>query len=125
MTDFDVRYDTIVRFLSGKPVDLHTAAKGLSRGSGLYAWWAAPSVFAELDGPLHDDDPALRLLYLGRASSLRGRILRTHLRRSGSSTLRRTLAGLLMPTERYQTAWDDGVVLRPEDEVRLTAWMHA
>jgi hypothetical protein len=53
-----------------------------------------------------------------------GRILRNHLRRSGSSTLRRTLAGLLA-SEGYRTAWTDRVVLIPEDEARLTAWMYA
>ncbi|MEV6377767.1 GIY-YIG nuclease family protein [Micromonospora musae] len=59
-----------------------------------------------------------------RASSLRGRILRNHLRRSGSSTLRRTLAGLLV-SEGYRTTWTDRVVLVSEDEARLTAWMCA
>ncbi|HTF08055.1 MAG TPA: GIY-YIG nuclease family protein, partial [Asanoa sp.] len=41
-----------------------------------------------------------------------------------SSTLRRTLAGLLA-SEGYQTTWTDRVVLIPEDEARLTAWMYA
>lgn len=36
---------------------------------------------------------------------------------------RRTLAGLLMPTEGYCTTWTDRVVLIPEDEQRLTDWM--
>ena len=96
----------------------------LSRGSGVYAWWAAPSILPDLPGPPNDSDPSLRLLYLGRATNLRGRILRNHLRRSGSSTLRRTLAGLLV-SEGYQTTWTDRVVLIAEDEARLTAWMHA
>ena len=47
-----------------------------------------------------------------------------HLRRSGSSTLRRTLAGLLLDTESYQTRRTDRVVLVDDDEIRLTAWMH-
>ncbi|MGW2625842.1 GIY-YIG nuclease family protein [Micromonospora taraxaci] len=63
------------------------------------------------------------MLYLGRATSLRGCVLRNHLRRSGSSTLRRTLAGLLA-AEGYRTIWRDRVVLIPEDEARLTTWMH-
>jgi hypothetical protein len=49
-----------------------------------------------LSGPANAHDPSRRVLYLGRATTLRGRILRNHLRRSGSSTLRRTLADLLM-----------------------------
>jgi len=117
------RVEEALRLLSGVPVGLDVAAKGLSRGSGVYAWWAAPSVFPDLPGPPNGNVPSLRLLYLGRATSLRGRILRNHLRRSGSSTLRRTLAGLLL-SEGYRTTWTDRVVLVPDDEARLTAWMH-
>ena len=83
------------------------------------------AVFPDLPGPTSPTDPTVRLLYVGRATSLRGRIVRNHLRRSANSTLRRTLAGLLMPSEGYRTMWTDRVVLSPEDERRLTAWMHA
>ncbi len=117
------RVDEALRLLSGPPVALDVAVKRLARGSGVYAWWAPPSVLPDLPGPPNDSDPSRRMLYLGRATSLRGRILRNHLRRSGSSTLRRTLAGLLV-SEGYQTIWTDRVVLVPEDETRLTAWMH-
>jgi hypothetical protein len=113
-----------LRLLSGAPVGLDVAVKRLSRGSGVYAWWASSSVLPDLPGPPNGNVPELRLLYLGRATSLRGRILRNHLRRSGSSTLRRTLAGLLV-SESYRTTWTDGVVLIPEDEARLTRWMYA
>ncbi|MEE3922418.1 GIY-YIG nuclease family protein [Micromonospora sp. BRA006-A] len=119
----EARVDEALRLLSGAPVALDVAVKRLARGSGVYAWWAAPSVLPDLPGPPNDSDPSRRMLYLGRATSLRGRILRNHLRRSGSSTLRRTLAGLLV-SEGYRTTWTDRVVLVPEDEVRLTAWMH-
>ncbi len=119
----EARVDEALRLLSGVPVALDVAVKRLSRGSGVYAWWAAPSVLPDLPGPPNDSDPSRRMLYLGRATSLRGRILRNHLRRSGSSTLRRTLAGLLV-SEGYRTTWTDRVVLVPEDETRLTAWMH-
>lgn len=104
---------------------MDAAARGVGRGSGVYAWWAPPSVFPDLPGHIQPNDGSLRLLYLGRATSLRGRIVRNHLRRSGSSTLRRTLAGLLMPTEGYRTEWTDRVVLCREDEERLTRWMRA
>ncbi|MEV4510113.1 GIY-YIG nuclease family protein [Dactylosporangium sp. NPDC049525] len=117
------RVEEALRLLSGVPFGLGVAVKRLSRGSGVYAWWAAPTVFPDLAGPPNASAPSLRLLYLGRATSLRGRILRNHLRRSGSSTLRRTLAGLLV-SEGYRTTWTDRVVLVPEDETRLTAWMH-
>lgn len=118
------RVEQALRLLSGVPVGLEVAVKRLSRGSGVYAWWAAPSILPDLPGPPNGSVPSLRLLYLGRATSLRGRILRNHLRRSGSSTLRRTLAGLLV-SEGYRTTWTDRVVLVSEDEARLTAWMYA
>jgi hypothetical protein len=118
------RVEEALRLLSGEPAAIAAAVKRLSRGGGVYAWWAAPSVLPDLPGPPNGSVPTLRLLYVGRATSLRGRILRNHLRRSGSSTLRRTLAGLLL-SEGYRTTWTDRVVLIPEDETRLTAWMHA
>jgi hypothetical protein len=66
----------------------------------------------------------MRLLYIGIAGRLRTRIVGNHLRRSGTSTLRRTLAGLLLEVEGYRTTWTDRVVLVPDDERRLTGWMH-
>jgi hypothetical protein len=118
------RAEAALRLLSGVPVGLDVAARQLGRGGGVYAWWAGPSTFPDLPGLPNEHDPSLRLLYLGRAGNLRGRILRNHLRRSGSSTLRRTLAGLLL-SEGYRTTFTDRVILVPEDETRLTAWMHA
>lgn len=106
------------------PRSLSEAAAALPRTAGLYAWWAPPSVLPSFPGPVNPADPGRRLLYLGKATRLRSRITSNHLRRSGSSTLRRTLAGLLMPTEGYRTVRTDRVVLVPEDEERLTAWMH-
>jgi hypothetical protein len=118
------RLEEALRLLSSGPLAIDVAVKRLGRGSGVYAWWAAPSVLPDLPGPPNATVPGLRLLYLGRATSLRGRVLRNHLRRSGSSTLRRTLAGLLV-SEHYRTTWTDRVVLVDEDEARLTAWMSA
>lgn len=111
--------------LNDTPVPLVDAVPLLPRTAGLYAWWAEPGVLPDLPGPSNEADPDVRLLYLGIATSLRTRVVRNHLARSGSSTLRRTLAGLLLPTERYRTTWTDRVVLVPEDEDRLTAWMRA
>ncbi|WP_328421699.1 GIY-YIG nuclease family protein [Micromonospora sp. NBC_00389] len=109
--------------LNSTPAPLTDAVPLLPRTSGLYAWWAAPEVFPNLPGLPSSADPSVRLLYLGIATSLHSRIAGNHLARSGSSTLRRTLAGLLLPTEHYQTTWTDRVILVPEDEQRLTAWM--
>ncbi|NKR65317.1 GIY-YIG nuclease family protein [Rhodococcus hoagii] len=92
--------------------------------SGLYAWWAAPEVLPHLPGPAHPRERDLRLLYVGIASNLRRRIISNHLRRSGSSTLRRTIAGLLLAEQGYRTERTDRVVLIAEDETRLTDWMH-
>jgi hypothetical protein len=36
------RVEEALRLLSGEPVGLDVAVKRLSRGSGVYAWWAAP-----------------------------------------------------------------------------------
>ena len=90
---------------------------------GVYAWWAAPAVLPEFPGPT--SVAGKRLLYLGITKRpLRTRILREHLRSSRRSTLRRALAALLMPSERYRTHRVAGhVVLTPADEERLTAWM--
>ncbi|MBB0995421.1 GIY-YIG nuclease family protein [Dietzia sp. SLG510A3-3B2-2] len=92
--------------------------------SGLYAWWAAPEMLPHLPGPAHPHHGDLRLLYIGIASNLRRRIISNHMRRSGSSTLRRTLAGLLITEHGYRTKRTDRVVLIAQDEARLTDWMH-
>ncbi|MFJ2342335.1 GIY-YIG nuclease family protein [Streptomyces antimycoticus] len=106
------------------PHSLTDAVAELPRAAGLYAWWAPPNVLPTFPGRANPADPGRRLLYLGKATRLRDRIASNHLKRSRSSTLRRTLAGLLMPTEGYRTMWTDRVVIVPEDEGRLTEWMH-
>ena len=123
MTESDSFIDHAYRLLTGPPIASDAAAATLSRSPGVYAWWAFPTVLPEIPGMTNEHDHRLRLLYVGRAANLRGRILKTHLRRSGNSELRRILAGLLMPSEGYRTTWKDGVVLVPEDETRLTSWM--
>ena len=92
---------------------------------GLYAWWGPPAILPELIGPAHPTKSGLRLLYVGLTTKLRSRQTSNHLRRSGSSTLRRTLAGLLLDEQGYRTRRTDRVVLVDEDEVRLTDWMRA
>ena len=72
---------------------------------------------------MHPRVPDLRLLYVGVATRLRSRLASNHLPRSGSSTLRRTLAGLLLDGEHLRTRWTDRVVLVDADEIRLTGWM--
>lgn len=110
--------------LLSAPQPLGRAASALPTAAGVYAWWAPPEILASFPGSANTGDAGRRLLYLGKASRLRSRVVSNHLRDSGRSTLRRTLAGLLMPTEGYRTVWTDRVVLTPEDEQRLTHWMH-
>lgn len=90
---------------------------------GLYAWWAPAAILPALPGLPHPTVPGLRLLYVGLATKLRARLASNHLRRSGSSTLRRTLAGLLLAEQAYRTRWTDRVVLVDDDEARLTEWL--
>lgn len=115
--------DTAIAELMTDPIgagDIRAQAPG---APGLYAWWARPTVLSALPGLINPAVPDLRLLYVGIATRLRSRLASNHLRRSGSSTLRRTLAGLLLDDEQYRTRWTDRVVLVDEDETRLTAWM--
>lgn len=116
--------DATIAALSATSSSL-TELQSLPALSGLYAWWAPPSVFEPLSGPAHPHTTDMRLLYVGIASNLRRRIRQDHMRRSGRSTLRRTLAGLLLDTESYRTYRTDRVKLVREDEARLTTWMHA
>ena len=95
----------------------------LPAAPGLYAWWAAPEMLPQLPGPPHPDTNDLRMLYIGIASNLRRRIIGNHLRSSGRSTLRRTLAGVLLTEHGYRTERTDRVVLIAPDEARLTDWM--
>lgn len=117
--------DTVVEALLANPVNTNEVRTQAPSAPGLYAWWAPPAILPELVGPAHPTVPDLRLLYVGLATKLRSRLASNHLRRSGSSTLRRTLAGLLLDEQGYRTRWTDRVVLVDEDEARLTDWMGA
>lgn len=79
----------VMQELSAAPIRLEEATVVLPRTAGLYAWWAPPAVLPELPGPANAADPTKRLLYVGIARRLRARIVGNHLRRSGTSTLRR------------------------------------
>jgi hypothetical protein len=80
-----------------------------------------------VNGPAHPSADGLELLYVGLAQDLRTRVGRNHFRGpTGSSTLRRTLVALLMPSEGYRTRWTtDRVVPIDADEARLSEWMRA
>ena len=123
MTAYEESIKRVMYELCGQPSDLADVTT-LPAEPGLYAWWAPAAVFPDLPGQPNSSSPELRLLYLGITTRpLRKRITSEHLARSRKSTLRRTLAGLLLVQEGYRTQWTDRVVLVPEDEVRLTTWM--
>jgi hypothetical protein len=107
----------------GPASTLDQARRALPARPGLYTWWTTPDVLPGFVSPPHPCEPNRRLLYLGIATNLRRRIGQNHLRRSGTSTLRRTLAGLLLDRESLRTVWTDRVVLVNADEHRLTSWM--
>jgi hypothetical protein len=123
VTDNGRSIDTVIADLVAGPISPSEIAARVPTSSGLYAWWGLPEVLPDLHGPAHPSEPELRLLYVGIASRLRSRLGSNHMKRSGSSTLRRTLAGLLLDVECYRTRWTDRVVLVDEDEGRLTEWM--
>lgn len=115
--------DSVVDELLANPVRTDEVRTQAPSAPGLYAWWAPPAILPELVGPAHSTVADLRLLYVGLATKLRSRLASNHLRQSGSSTLRRALAGLLLDEQNYRTRWTDRVVLVDGDEARLTEWM--
>ena len=109
----------------GSPVDADQAHARMPRESGLYAWWAPAGLLPAVSGPAHPSVDGLELLYVGLAKNLRARMVGNHFRGpTGSSTLRRALIALLMPSEGYTTRWTKTrVVPIDADEARLSAWM--
>jgi hypothetical protein len=115
--------DAVKADLLTNPIGAADVRARVSAVSGLYAWWASPATLPTLVGPLHPSVPDLRLLYVGIATKLRSPLASNHLGRTGSSTLRRTLADLLLDDEQYRTRWTDRLVLLDDHETRLTVWM--
>src|SRR5690242_8488864 len=94
--------DVVIAALMAEPVSPADVSMRAPTVAGLYAWWARPAVLSTLAGSVHPRTRDLRLLYVGLATPLRSRLASNHLRRSGSSTLHRTLAGLLLGDEHLQ-----------------------
>lgn len=115
--------ESVINDLIDNPVRTEDVRTRAPSAPGLYAWWAPPAIVPDLVGVPHPTVPDQRLLYIGLATKLRSRLASNHLRRTGSSTLRRTLAGLLLDEQGYRTRWTDRVVLVDDDEARLTEWM--
>ena len=115
----------VARRLRTAPADADDAGARVPRSPGLYAWWAPAGSLPGVPGPPHPEADGLELLYVGLAKDLRGRVVGNHFRGpTGSSTLRRGLVALLMPTEGWTTRWTrTRVVPVDADEERLSVWM--
>ena len=117
--------ELVAGVLTGMPVPVGAAEPRVPTGPGLYAWWAGPGALPGIAGPPHPSVSGLELLYVGIGAGLRARMVDRHVRGgTGASTLRRSLAALLMDEEGLRTRWTTTrVVLVPEDERRLTQWI--
>ncbi|MEQ6900329.1 GIY-YIG nuclease family protein [Nocardioides sp. YIM 152588] len=117
--------------LAGDRYDRGDAARVVPASPGLYAFYGDERAWAELGlSPVFDGQP----LYIGKAEkSLNGRDVGTHFStgKTGSSTVRRSLAALLVdrlglvavPRNRLRPDGSANYALDPESDVRLTAWM--
>lgn len=111
-------------------VRVQQAREAVPAEPGLYAWWTVPGALPGITGPGHPDGEH-ELLYVGLARSgpssgatLRSRVIGNHVRgTTGQSTLRRSLASLLVEQEGWRSRFTDRPLLVAEDEQRLTAWM--
>lgn len=103
----------------------------IPRAPGLYAVHGDPSVWRELG---LGDPPDSRPLYVGKSEgSLAARDIGTHFEsgKTGSSTLRRSLAGLLadrlglipMPRNPAKPGYFSNFGVEPDGDERLTRWM--
>lgn len=117
--------DEVVRALSAEPVPIRDAEPRIPSGPGLYAWWGGPGLLPPITGTPHPTVTSVHLYYIGIGGDLAARMVDRHVRGgTGASTLRRSLAGLLQRQEQYRTRWTTTrVVLVPDDERRLTAWI--
>jgi hypothetical protein len=118
-----------------KSLERATAATGLPREPGLYAWWTVPRSIPGVPGCPHPTEPDLDLFYVGispsratSSGSLRSRVVRNHI---GGNTavrpFRLTLASLLFETNVWQPQMSDRPVLSRDDNLDRAhqAWIDA
>ena len=117
--------------LTSKPHPLDVAKPQLPKAGGLYAWWVHKNALAGVPGNKHPSEQTLDLLYVGIApsgvtskSTLRSRIVENHMRGNiAASTLRRTLAALLIDELRLTPIKKGTKVILPRDQnAQLSAW---
>ena len=124
--------DDVVAALCSTPVPVPEAPDAVPAALGLYAWWGRFGALPGISGPKHPTAP-LQLLYVGIApngstsqSTLRSRVVGDHIRgTTGSSTLRRSLAALLVEQQGWKSRWTTRPVLVNRDELALSDWMAA
>ncbi len=130
--------EEVIGALSADPVDPIRAratpkAGGVPAVHGLYAWWTERGSVPGVPGNPHPRLRRLDLLYVGiapkdasSASNLRKRVVSQHLSgNTGSSTLRLTLAALLLePLHLSPVRTKKKVVLTREQNATLSAWQH-
>lgn len=126
-----IHAEEAVRALAGPGLRAEDAAVTVPASAGLYGFHGDESVWLQLGlGSPPDDRP----LYVGKAeASLAARDVRTHFAtgRTGSSTLRRSLAALLVaeldlvacPRNPARPGHFSNYGLEPDGDERLSRWM--
>jgi hypothetical protein len=111
--------------LGGQPVSLDIARARLPKTGGLYAWWIAKNVLPVVPSTTHHN--GLDLLYIGIAPSgtsstatLSSRVVGNHMRGNiAASTLRRTLAALLLDELKLTPLRRKTKVILPKEQNQL------
>ena len=124
--------EVIATLTSAPPRPASTLVRAdLPAASGLYAWWLPPDVLPALQ---RDEAEArsvrkdMLLLYVGISSDLRQRLWQNHINgNTRGSTLRRTLASLVGPSDLVTTGASSSEMLlwTAESEMALTRWIRA
>lgn len=125
-----VAVDDVVAALCSTPLPVPEAAEAIPKAPGLYAWWGRFGALPGISGPKHPTAP-VQLLYIGiapngptSAATLRSRVVGNHIRgTTGQSTLRRSLAALLVEQQGWHSRWTTRPVLVNRDELALSDWM--
>ncbi|WP_131801534.1 GIY-YIG nuclease family protein [Klenkia brasiliensis] len=118
--------------LRSVPLPVPEVPDAIPKAAGLYAWWGRFGALPGVSGPRHPTAP-VQLLYVGiapngptSAATLRSRVVGDHIRgTTGSSTLRRSLAALLVEQQGWRSRWTTRPVLLNRDELALSEWMAA
>lgn len=132
-THEDAVIEAALEALAGERHDRSRAAGLVPDQPGLYAFYGDTQVWTDLGlEPAFDDQP----LYVGKAErSLNGRDVRTHFAtgKTGSSTVRRSLAALLaddldlvaVPRNLANPDGSANFALDPASDARLSTWMES